>query len=146
MAQIIVPFAADGLRLTVLVGPTANEMARLAAAGLPIPQPFWARAEIDTAANPTAVARPVLRQLGLQPTRQDTSRTAAGSVTVDLYRISLGLPPIFGLQSTTVLAHDMEVSALDHAIPGIDMLIGLDVLLDRRLLIDGPARRFTLEF
>jgi hypothetical protein len=40
----------------------------------------------------------------------------------------------------------MEVSALDHAIPGIDMLIGLDVLLNRRLLIDGPARRFTLDF
>ncbi len=91
MAQVTVPFAPDGLRLMVFVGPTQTEIGRLVAAGLPVPRPHLARAEIDTGANPTAVALPVLTGLGLSRTRRGYNQTAAGSVPVDLYRVSLGL-------------------------------------------------------
>jgi hypothetical protein len=37
----------------------------------------------------------------------------------------------------------MELPAL---LPGADVLIGLDVLLTCKLILDGPARQFTLEF
>ncbi|HET6576111.1 MAG TPA: hypothetical protein VFG68_21090 [Fimbriiglobus sp.] len=121
-------------------------MARLVATGLPIPRPFWAQAEIDTGAYPTAIALPVPTGFGLSPSGQGRNRTAAGSVPVDLYRVSLGLPPMFGLATTTVLAHDLEVSALAHPIPGTDLLIGFDLILNCRLLIDGPGRTFTLDF
>jgi len=39
-----------------------------------------------------------------------------------------------------------KMSELTTAIPDIDLLIGMDVLLDCKLLLDGPARNFTLEF
>jgi hypothetical protein len=31
-------------------------------------------------------------------------------------------------------------------LPNLDVLIGLDVLLTARLLLDGPAREFILDF
>ncbi len=53
---------------------------------------------------------------------------------------------MFGLAGATVLVRDLEVSALAHPIPGTDLLIGLDLLLDCRLFVDGPARTFTFDF
>jgi hypothetical protein len=41
---------------------------------------------------------------------------------------------------------DLIVMEMPSPIPGVDVLIGLDVLLDCKLLLDGPARSFTLEF
>jgi hypothetical protein len=41
---------------------------------------------------------------------------------------------------------DLLVSELTTTLPNIDMLIGMDILLDCKLLLDGPARRFVLEF
>ncbi len=43
-------------------------------------------------------------------------------------------------------ARDLLVSELATVISDIDMLIGMDVLLSCKLLPDGPARQFTLEF
>jgi len=40
----------------------------------------------------------------------------------------------------------LEVVELTTPIPNIDVLLGMDVLLQCRLLIDGPARQFTLMF
>ncbi len=31
-------------------------------------------------------------------------------------------------------------------LPDADVLIGLDILLNCKTLLDGPARRFTIEF
>ena len=39
----------------------------------------------------------------------------------------------------------VRVSELAVSLPDADVLIGLNVLLDGRLLLDGPARQFTLE-
>ena len=41
---------------------------------------------------------------------------------------------------------DLRVMELANPIPGVEVLIGLDILLDCRLLLDGPARQFTLDF
>lgn len=120
-------------------------MARLVAAGQSIPRPYLARAEIDTGAAPTAIALPVLLMLGLLPIRRDVTITAGGRVDVDIYEITLGLAPVFGLATTFVLANDLEVTALAHPIPDTDLLLGLDSLLNCILTIDGPARTFTLD-
>ncbi len=41
---------------------------------------------------------------------------------------------------------DLLIMELIDPIPGVEVLIGLDILLDCRLLLDGPGRQFTLEF
>jgi hypothetical protein len=41
---------------------------------------------------------------------------------------------------------DLVVMELIKPIPNVEVLVGLDILLDCRLLLDGPARQFTLDF
>ncbi len=41
---------------------------------------------------------------------------------------------------------DLTVMELANPIPDVEVLIGLDILLDCRLLLDGPGRQFTLDF
>jgi hypothetical protein len=41
---------------------------------------------------------------------------------------------------------NLLVMEMPSPIPGVEVLIGLDILLDCKLLLDGPARQFTLEF
>ncbi len=41
---------------------------------------------------------------------------------------------------------DMNVLELLNPIPGVDLLLGMDVLLTIKTLIDGPTGQFTLEF
>jgi hypothetical protein len=41
---------------------------------------------------------------------------------------------------------DLLVTELTTVLPDADDLIGLDVLLQCKLHLDGPARQFTLEF
>jgi len=40
---------------------------------------------------------------------------------------------------------DLLVMEMPSVLP-VDVLIGMDVLLTCKLLLDGPARQFTLEF
>jgi hypothetical protein len=41
---------------------------------------------------------------------------------------------------------DLVVMEMPIPVPGVEVLIGLDILLDCKLLLDGPARQLTLEF
>jgi hypothetical protein len=41
---------------------------------------------------------------------------------------------------------DLLVMELAAVLPNVDVLIGLDVLLRYKLLLDGPVRQFALEF
>jgi hypothetical protein len=40
----------------------------------------------------------------------------------------------------------MTVTGLAHSLPGIDVLIGLDLVRELVLTVDGPAGRFALAF
>jgi hypothetical protein len=40
----------------------------------------------------------------------------------------------------------MLVSELPTVLPDADVLVGLDVLLQLKFLLDGPAGQFTLDF
>jgi hypothetical protein len=35
---------------------------------------------------------------------------------------------------------------LPTVLPNLDVLVGLDVLLECKLILEGPVRKFTLEF
>jgi hypothetical protein len=41
---------------------------------------------------------------------------------------------------------NLLVSELTATLPDADVLVGLDVRLGCRLLLDGPGRQFTLDF
>jgi hypothetical protein len=41
---------------------------------------------------------------------------------------------------------DLLVTELAAQLPDADVLIGLDVLLTCKLILDGPGRTFTLDF
>ncbi len=88
----------------------------------------------------------MIQKLGITAILPGSTHTAGGPVPVQLYRVSLSIPPASGLPGLMLTRGDLRVMELANPIPGVEVLIGLDILLDCRLLLDGPARQFTLDF
>jgi hypothetical protein len=53
---------------------------------------------------------------------------------------------LIGPPGVALTVPDLLVSELTTHLVDMEALIGLDVLLTCKLLLDGPARRFALEF
>jgi hypothetical protein len=64
---------------------------------------------------------------------------------VKLFRISLSVFDLTRPSLPWFVVPDLEVMELPPHIP-LDVLIGMDVLLECRLLLDGPGRQFTLDY
>jgi len=136
----------EGLTVAVLIGLNNQDAAALAAAGSPIPPPVWGTGLLDTGCDITSVAPTLLRRLPLARTGGSSSQTVGGQVSVELFEVSLSIPPPGGAAGPLLVRPHLVVMELPHPIAGIDVLIGLDVLLTCRLLLDGPGRQFTLDF
>jgi hypothetical protein len=127
------------------VGLSAAEAAKLVQSGQPVPPPVPVRALIDTGSDRTAVAPGIIRQLGLQPLIHGMAHTAGGSFQVNLYCIGLTIHgPTRGAGAELSLS-DLLVSELTVALP-FEVLIGLDVLRECLLVLDGPGSQFILAF
>jgi hypothetical protein len=145
MPQLTFPITPDGLVVDVLVNQEAAVLIPLRASGQLCP-PIEAKGLIDTASNVSGVSPAIVSRLGLPPIGPPTTTTGIGGVlTVQLYRVSLhirdaGAPnlPMFTLPSLLV----MELPPG----PSCEVLIGMDVLMGCKLIVDGPARQFTVEF
>jgi hypothetical protein len=146
MAQLAFPLPSGELALTVVIGHNLKALSVLAAAGRALPSPVWAAGMIDTGTNVTCVTPDLLRRLGLSPTGQGSSRTAGGLAAVNLFEVSLSIPPAGNAAGPMLTRHDLIVMEMPGPIPGVEVLIGMDILMDCKLLVDGPARQFTLEF
>jgi hypothetical protein len=146
MAQLTFAIPAGELKLTVVVGHGRRALVDLLAKGQAPPPPVWTTALIDTGTNVTCVASAVLAKLGLISTGQASSQSVTGLAAVKLFDVSLSIPPAANAPGTMLTRHDITVMESPNALPDVDVLIGLDVLLDCKLLLDGPARHFTLEF
>jgi hypothetical protein len=146
VAQLIFPITTFELKLPVVIGPNRKALVAFLAAGQPLPRPVWTTGVVDTGSNVTCVSPAVLRQLGLASTAQSTSHTAAGQAVVNLFEVSLSIPPLANVQGPMLTRKDLLVMETPCLIPGVEVLIGLDILLDCILLLDGPGRQFTLEF
>jgi hypothetical protein len=146
MARATYAVTPDGLAVPVLIGLDGGTTAARHATGQPIPAPIRARGLLDTCSDVTAVAASVLQQLAILPTHTAKTTTAAGPVSVRLFQVSLsilGPPPSGGFVHTEPA---LLVSELPTVLPDADVLIGLDVLLKGRLLLEGPPGLFTLDF
>ena len=101
--------------------------------------PYRTRGVIDTAAEITCIKSSVADELLLEPVGQERLETASGAMQSAVYHITLRLgwkqdsPP----DPIQVSAHAAEVT-------GAEVLIGLDVLWQGKLILYGPEKRFEL--
>jgi hypothetical protein len=131
--------------LQALIGLNGPDTSALVRAGQAIPRPVAARALIDPGSDRTAAASHVFQQLGLGPFIYGTSQTAGGSFQVNLYRVSLTISGSGATAGPTLVQPDLLVSELTVPLP-FDVLIGLDVLRECLLVLDGPGEQFILGF
>jgi hypothetical protein len=139
------PVQPDGLVVDVMIGLDAGNSQALQRLGQPIPRPVRARGVVDTATDLTAVAPAVLQALGLSSSQSAHIHTAGGLVQVKVYDISLSILPPPG-SAPLLTVPQLTASELIHAAPTVEVLIGLDVLLQVVFHLDGPGRVFTLTF
>ncbi len=147
MARLTFPVTAAGLTAPVWIGLDGQTTAALRSAGLPISSPIYAHGLIDTGTDVTVVASWILRQLAVPLASTASTHTAVGPVPVKLYSVSLSITdPLQPVGCPWLTRSDLLVMEAPALLPEADILIGLDILLDCKTLLDGPARLFTLEF
>ena len=146
MAHLTFPVTGAGLAVPVLIGLCGREMAALQAAGTPIPAPVRAQGLLDTGSAASAIAPWVAQQLRLSQVTKGTTQTAAGVVSVRLFEVSISIVDPSQPGVPMLVESDLIVSELTATLLDADVLVGLDVLLGCRLLLDGPGRQFTLDF
>jgi hypothetical protein len=146
MAHLTFPVTSAGLAVPVLIGICGRAMAALQAAGAPIPAPVRAHGLLDTGSAASAIAPWVPVQLALPQVAKSSTQTASGVVTVRLFEVSLSIADPNQPSVPSLVEANLIVSELTAALPDADVLVGLDVLLGCRLLLDGPGRQFTLDF
>lgn len=136
-----------GLIVDVLVGLGQTDLDERIAASRAYPNPIWCRGEIDTGSSISGVSSSILRSLGLsRPVRRVSTTTAGGQMSVDLYRISMTIMNLADPMTDRLHLSDVEATELPHTLIGIDLLIGLDVLLQYQFHLNGPASQFKLDF
>src|SRR5262249_23755268 len=118
---------AEGLELPVLIGLPGTVLQNLQTAGLPIPHPAPIQGIIDTETNITCVAPRVLTQLSLRPAGQGTTQTLAGPLQVNLFEVSLSIPPAGGLTTFLLTLPQLLIGEASALGPDIEALIGRDV-------------------
>src|SRR5436305_10095783 len=89
MPRLNFPFGPDGLMVPALVGLPASVVQPLQAQGFPLPASVHARGMSDCGSTITAVAPWVLSRLNAVPGVKVQTRTAAGTVNVRYYWISI---------------------------------------------------------
>jgi hypothetical protein len=147
MAQITFPIVSGELLVDLRINLSAPDMALRQAAQQPALPSAVARALLDTGSNATGVSSAILQQFPLTPSAQSQTQGLSSTTAVQLFDISLVIfdPAQPHLQTSWFAHTDLTVLELPPGSP-IDVLIGMNVLLQCRMLLDGPGRQFTLDF
>jgi hypothetical protein len=146
MAQLTFPVTKAGLAVPVWIGLSGDVTVARLAAGQPLVLPVQGRGLLDTGTDVTAVAPWILQQLAIPATSKTSTRTVGGQVKVNVYKVSLGITDSGQAVRSWLTQPDLLVTDLPTVLPDVDVLVGLDVLLECKLTLEGPARQFTLEF
>lgn len=145
MANLTFAVSKNGLIAPVLIGLKAETVTQLHTKGQPIPSSVMCRGLVDTGSNSSAVAPWIIQQLGLGPGIPAKTQTASGVADVEVHFVSLAvLNPHQGQPDFTIPT--VMVSTLATKLDEADVLIGLDVLLECNIFLEGPLRRFTFAF
>jgi hypothetical protein len=109
MPHVTLKWTQDGLALPVMVGITGQATAVLVAAGKPVPRPVLLNGVIDSGTNITAVAAPVLASFGLIPSSSHFTHGIGGSLSVQLFDVSLSILPVGALQAPLLVLPELEI-------------------------------------
>lgn len=96
-------------------------------------------AMIDTGASITVLNIPLARQLSLQQVSSTQLGGVGGTSEAPIYAAALTIPQ-FG-----VTVDPIQIAGVGNPLPGVDMLIGRDVLRSLHLEYHGGQGAFTLE-
>jgi len=144
MPQLTFPLAADGWCVDVRINRNNAMLAALQAAGRPLPTSIPAKGLIDTGSDVSAVAPSIIQQLALPVHSQRTTQGIGGSHPIRLFKITLFILDV-GQPHLPWLSHpDLLVMELPSPLP-VEVLIGQDILLGYKVLLDGPGRQLTLD-
>ena len=146
MPQLSFAVSRAGLLVPTWIGLDGTTSSVLHAANRPIPPPIQVRGLLDTACDMTAVASWVLRHLKIPAATTAVTQTASGQAQVKLYEVSLSLSDPASSGKVMLTKPDLLVTELPASLADADVLIGLDILLDCKLILDGPSRLFSLDF
>ena len=124
MPQLTFPVTRVGLSAPVWIGLDGKTTTALVTAGQPVAAPVQARGLVDTGSDVSVVASWVLQR----------------------YEVSLSITDPGQAGSPWLTQPDLVVMELPASLPDVDVLIGLDVLLNCRFLLDGPGRQLTFDF
>ena len=135
----------DGLLVDVIIGLDRPATLAQLTAGQPITAPVAARGGIDTGSNVTAVSSAILQRLGIPTQYQTTTQTAAGHLSVNVAKVSVGVRNLQDPFSPELVEPSLSVMELTTLLHTVEVLVGLDFLLGCKLLLDGPGLWFSLE-
>jgi hypothetical protein len=144
--QLTFQITNDGLALDVQIGLPAPLLQARLTAGQPFLPALTVRALIDTGADATSVDPDVLARLGLTSSGQVQMTTASGRVLVDRYETSLTIFGLAGTAGPALVRPTWHVTGFSQSLAGIQALLGMDLIRQIVLKIDGPKQTFTLEF
>lgn len=145
MPKLTFPIVPDGLVIDVMLNIEASLLIPLRASGQAW-NPIETKGLVDTASNISGISPTLVRQFHLAPSGPPTTTTGiGGQVTVQLYRISLHLRDATDLTLPMFTLPSLLVMELPPG-PACDMLIGMDVLVGCKLIVDGPGGVFAIEF
>ena|SRR6185503_159874 len=147
MPFVTLPTGPGGPIITAVIGASHPRELQLRLAQVPIPQPVKVRALIDTGASCTLVAQDVVKQLGW-PVRGTTPlhppSTGGFAQTAFVYDVSfvieLSEEQTRRYAALPIMAHNSVIQ------PGVEALIGRDILQHALFTYNGAAKLFLLGF
>jgi hypothetical protein len=126
MARLSFSVQADGLIVDVVIWLSRAAADDLTARGVPVPAPIRCRGLLDTGTDVSAVDPSLPARLGLSPTRQATTTTAAGIVIVNGYTLSLSITSAGIPQAPLLSVPSLQVTELATPLGAAEVLIGLE--------------------
>jgi hypothetical protein len=145
MPQLTFPITADGLNIDVKINVDGGTFRSLLAAGEPMPTSVLAKGLIDTGTDITGVGAAILQSLAIPLHYTTTTQGIGGSVAARLFMVTLFILDASQPHLPWLVVPDLLVMELPMGFR-CEVLIGLDILRTCKMLVDGPASRFTLDF
>jgi hypothetical protein len=143
MTDLTLPIQPGGLLLDVLIGLNAVLTQDLLDAGLPLVRPVKVTAFIDTGADLNGISTRLVQTLQLPVVHTLQITTAGGMSALSCYEISLSILNATGTGIVFAIPN-LFVTGMPTPPAGMEALVGLDIVLQCVLIIDGPNRQFTL--
>ncbi len=142
MPRLMFALSPDGLLLPAFLGLDAAAMQDLLSQGMPVPRPIQVQTQIDTGSLVTGVTPRLIRAIGAAPGGSARTLTAGGFAFVPFYRISFTL---FDNVGASISRTSWLVTNLPQDLPDVDVLFGMDLVREHRLVIDGLGAYFSID-